>query len=374
MNIVIKNGNVIDPYNNTNEIKDIYIKNGKICNNKDFDRTNIDRELDAEGCFVVPGLIDYHVHLAPLLEIGIPAEAVCLSSGVTTAVDPGSTGCANYESYRGIINSSKLRIKCYLNVCSAGLVTSSYLENVDPKYYNKDKIKYLFDKYKDELLGLKIRMDKNIAHSLEPLEETIKLAEQLGVRVVVHTTNSAMPQSDIAKVLRKGDVFTHMYHDFGNAIVDEDGKIYEEIKKARERGVIFDSANARFHFSFKIAQQAIKEGFLPDIISTDLTMKSLYKKPQIFNMLFLLSKYLNMGFDMLTLIKLSVQNPAKLLNLEKEIGSLSEDSCADMAILKIVDKKTKFEDWDNNYIIGDKLIKNMATIKDGDILYQDIEF
>ena len=45
---------------------------------------------------------------------------------------------------------------------------------------------------------------------------------------------------------------------------------------AKERGVIFDAANGRSHFSFAVARAAIADRFLPDVISSDLTVLTLY--------------------------------------------------------------------------------------------------
>jgi predicted amidohydrolase len=300
----------------------------------------------------------------------------CFSSGVTTAVDAGSCGCSNYEFYRSFICSSKLRIKCYLNVCSAGLITSSYHEEIDPKYYNVKKIRRLFEKYGNDLLGLKIRMSKDITKDmgLEPLKETVRIADELGVNVVVHSTDPPCGMGEIASCLRKGDVITHSFHNIGPTIIDENGNVRDEIISARERGVIFDVANARFHFAFKVANAAIEKGFLPDVISTDLTVKSMYKKPQIFNMMFLLSKYLNMGLSLNEVIERVTSKPAKLLGMEKEIGSLGKGSCGDVTVIKLLDREENFEDWEGGKLKGTQLLKTMLTIRDGEVVYRDIEF
>ena len=58
MAILIKNGRVIDPKNNVDEIRDVYIENGKIegvC--------PADEIIDATGKIVAPGLVDMHCHL-----------------------------------------------------------------------------------------------------------------------------------------------------------------------------------------------------------------------------------------------------------------------------------------------------------------------
>ena len=64
MNILIKNGRVIDPATKTDKISDLYIEAGKIKEIKDeITPSKQDKVIDAKGCYVVPGLIDLHVHL-----------------------------------------------------------------------------------------------------------------------------------------------------------------------------------------------------------------------------------------------------------------------------------------------------------------------
>jgi len=63
--MVIKNGRVIDPANGVDDILHVIIDNGLIVSvNKELPSDErFDREIDAQGCWVVPGLIDIHVHL-----------------------------------------------------------------------------------------------------------------------------------------------------------------------------------------------------------------------------------------------------------------------------------------------------------------------
>ena len=119
--ILIKNGTVIDPANNIHDVLDVAIEGGKISavlKNIEAESVN---EVDASGCIVVPGLIDHHSHVYPLAKIGIPAESVCFSSGVTTIVDAGSTGAKTFRQHKEFITKSKLTVKAYINVCSTGL-------------------------------------------------------------------------------------------------------------------------------------------------------------------------------------------------------------------------------------------------------------
>ena len=64
---------------------------------------------------------------------------------------------------------------------------------------------------------------------------------------------------------------------FDDFILDENGRIFPEVWSARERGVLFDSAQGRIHCSFPVARAAIEQGFPPDVISTDLITFSVYQ-------------------------------------------------------------------------------------------------
>ena len=64
---------------------------------------------------------------------GVLGSLKVLNSGVPAAVDAGSTGCATYPEHRPFIQSSKLGIRAYLNVCSTGLSSLPVLEDADPK-------------------------------------------------------------------------------------------------------------------------------------------------------------------------------------------------------------------------------------------------
>ena len=65
MRILIKNGRIIDPANNFDQISDLYIENGIISEiDKNLNYTGADiAVIDATGKVVSPGLVDMHVHL-----------------------------------------------------------------------------------------------------------------------------------------------------------------------------------------------------------------------------------------------------------------------------------------------------------------------
>lgn len=374
IDLVIRNGYVIDPAEGRGEKADLHADDGKIIDvgaGAEFRNS-----IDATGCLVVPGLIDYHLHLAPLAEIGVGGELACFPSGVTTAVDCGSAGAATWEGHRPALLSSRLEVKSFLHVCSAGLVTGQYHENPDPALWDRVKIRRLFRDFPGELIGLKLRAGAEIVGTLglSPLEEAVKFGEELGVPVMVHCSNPPSKMADLLALLRRGDTITHAFQDKGDSILDGRGRIGEAARKARERGVIFDVANANIHFSFAVARQALEEHFYPDTISTDLTTRSLYRRPAVFNLAFVLSKYLSMGMPLDKVIACGSTIPARILGLAGKKGTLKAGADADIAVLRLVDRETEFGDRSGAIMKGTKLLKPMLTVKAGNIVYRDLEF
>lgn len=369
LDLLIVNGHVIDPKNNVNEVKTIAIYNGQITEYKDGDKAK--HTIDAKGKYVFPGLIDAHAHMfMDGTDIGIFPDSTYLPTGVTSAVDC-SAGASNYRLFRSsVVARSKVTIKSFLQVCSAGLVTTSYHECINPKYFNAEKIERIYRENSDNILGLKIRLSEELVDGLgiEPLKETIKIAEKIGCPVEVHCTNLPVPTSEVLEILRPGDIFEHVYQGVKNTIIDPDGKLYDSVKKARDRGIIFDTAEGRKHGDYDVMLQAKEQGFVADICSTDLVLGSMFRRP-IFSLPNLMSRYVCMGISLYDVVKMATENPAKLMKMEDEIGCLSKGANADVAIFDMIDFKQTYTDSKGSKFEADKLLKPEMTIKDGYIVY-----
>ena len=62
MTILIKNGRVLNPSENLDKVMDLLVEDGRIKEKKEQIETDADKIIDAKGCYVMPGLIDLHVH------------------------------------------------------------------------------------------------------------------------------------------------------------------------------------------------------------------------------------------------------------------------------------------------------------------------
>ena len=127
MKILIKNGHVIDPDTKLDQVADVLLEDDKIQEVKENIKDKADRVIDARGCYVMPGLIDMHVHLRdPGLthkEDVFTGSKAAARGGVTTLVAMPNTKPVidNPERLSYVKNKA---MQCNLvNVLQAGAIT-----------------------------------------------------------------------------------------------------------------------------------------------------------------------------------------------------------------------------------------------------------
>jgi dihydroorotase len=334
--------------------------------------------MDARGYDVLPGLIDFHGHFSWLYakELCMP-DSYELPNGVTSACDGGSTGSSGFEGFlRSTILQSELTMKALVNVASGGMSTNRYTENIRPENYDENGLAYLFERYSDWILGLKLRIGKGISDGMgvQPLRASIRLAEKLNTVLALHPTHSLEPFSEIVPLLRGGDILCHPYQQMGdNSLLDEGGKVQDCVWDAKKRGVVFDCAHGRINFSFAMAKTAIAQGLLPDIISTDISTNSMYLE-QVFSLPMVMTRFLAMGMTLIEVVRACTETPARLMGKAGQIGTLQPGALADICIMKNEARPVRLPDMYGNTVNGDRVLIPQMTIKAGKVKYCHMDF
>ncbi len=375
MDMLIRNGRVIDPLRNIDEVRDIGIIGDKIVETagRDIEAT---QTVDASGCYVLPGLIDFHTHTY-YKKTGLGACPDFLpATGVTAAVDAGSSGCRNFpDFYTDVMLKSPVRMKAYLSCCSIGMAGPGGHEDFAPEHFEADEIARARERYPDRIIGLKLRIGSHLVRDLRPLEAAVEMAERIGgMPLCVHVTDPAGSMRDVAKLLRRGDILCHVYHGTGDTILDAHGRVLDEILKARERGVIFDVANGNLNCYHSVSIAAIREGFLPDIISTDLTRDKLNYAARARTLPFVMSKYLSFGMTLSEVVRCATATPAGVMGMEGRIGTLAPGSSADVTIVRQVKRRVVYRDTASAAYVGNSLLVPQMTVLNGEIAFGQIDF
>jgi dihydroorotase len=174
-------------------------------------------------------------------------------------------------------------------------------------------------------------------------------------------------QELVLQHLRPGDISTHMYLNYV-PMLDEQGKLLPYLNEARKRGVIFDVGHGSGSFLFRQAGPAIRQGFIPDSISTDLHVSSMNSGMK--DMLNVMSKMLNLGAPLDQVIAQSTWHPAREIHRE-ELGNLDVGADADVTVLRIERGDFGFVDSFGARLRGNQRLLAELTVRDGLVVWDE---
>jgi len=370
--LLLTDGTVLNPATGLNRKLDVGVAGGRVAAvESDLPVANAKKVLDASGCYVTPGLIDFHVHSYwGVNPYGCNLDALCLATGVTTTMDAGSAGPVNLLGFRNLVNeSSKTRMLGFVALAQHGVLNEPG-ELVNLGFADSDGAAQTVGDNRDIGVGIKVRLHKKSIgeNSRAALRLAIKAGEATRTPIMVHVGDTAISMSEIADTLRPGDIITHCYTPQKPSIIDQKGKLLPEVRKAKERGVIFDVGHAGGHFDFDLVRRAMGDGLLPDVISSDLHGR--LKQPGfgiVGDLPTTLTKFLPLGLNLEEIIARCTINPARVIGWQDRIGSLEVGREADIAVLKIVDEPTKLHDSVGGEMTANQHIAVCYTIRKGEV-------
>src|SRR6266566_7414261 len=373
--LLLQGGHVIDGKNKIDAVRDIAIKDGKIAEvAAAIDPTKAHKVVNVAGLYVAPGLVDIHVHVyagtgqrgAYSGDNSVYPDGYTFRSGVTTVVDAGSSGWRNFPDFKDrVIDRSKTRVLALLNIVGKGMGGGTTVEQ-DMNDMDASATADQAKKYAGTVVGIKT------AHFAGPewtaVERAVEAGTKANIPVMVDfgTFRPERPYQDLVlKKLRPGDISTHMY--LGAVpMLDDAGNVNSYLFEARKRGVIFDVGHGGGSFLFRQAAPAMKQGFIPDSISTDLHVSSMNAGMK--DMLNVMSKFLNMGMALDDAVLRSKWNPAREIKRE-EFGNLSVGAPADVAVLRVEKGRFGFVDINGARMKGTQKLVCELTVHNGMVVY-----
>lgn len=379
--IVIKDGHVIDPKNNINGIMDVAINDGKIVQvSKNIDTKQATQVVNAKGMYVTPGLLDIHGHVFFGTEpdhylsnglVALPPDGFTFRVGVTTIVDCGGAGWKSFPTFKkNIIDNSQTRVLSFLNIVGEGMRGGAYEQDINDM--NAKMAAMVAQQNKDYVVGFKVAHFQGPEWT--PVDRAVEAGKLANMPVIIDFGGNNPPLSIeelFMKHLRPGDIYTHTYTllegNVRETVVDEaTKKVKPFVLEAQKRGIIFDVGYGGASFNFSQAIPAIKSGFYPNTISTDLHTGSMNGSMK--DILSIMSKFVAMGMDEASVIKASTWAPAQVIKRE-ELGHLSVGAIADVAVLNMREGNFGFYDKTGYKMEGKKKFECEMTVKGGKIVY-----
>jgi dihydroorotase len=370
--IVIRGGEVIDPSQGLRRVCDVAVLNGKIeAVGESIDRSQARTVIDARGQLVTPGLIDLHVHVYPHSPFGLEPDPLCPAGGVTTMLDAGTAGSYNFDAFRReTIDRSRTQIFSLVNLSCIGLTCGSLGELLDRRYADPDGVVATIERNRDVAVGVKIRASANIIGNGEQgwanLNDAIRAARDSNTWLMVHIGDCPMPIPELVEALSPGDCITHCFRTSSTRVTDDNGKIFDAVRSAAERGVVFDVGHGFGSFNWDVVQAALDDGFEPTTISTDLHTMNIHGP--VYDMPTTMSKFLMLGLSLERVIEMSTTIPARILNKSDDIGTLRVGTVADIAVLERLTGDFVFSDSNQQTRTGSELLVAATTVRRGEIV------
>lgn len=422
MTILIKGGRVIDPATKTDKKMDVFISKGKIQKVAEKIEAQADKVVDAKGCYVMPGLIDLHVHLRDpglthkeTIETGAKAAA---RGGFTTIVAMPNTKPVMDDGLRVRYVHNKAKMEAPIHVLQAGAITKGQkgeeLADIEgmvkagsPAISEDGKSVMNAELYKEAMeIAAKLEIpvlahceDIHLVHGGVFNEDSN--SEALHIPGITNTVEDVIVARDILLAKETG-VRLHLCH------CSTKDSVYM-VKEAKKEGIHVTAEVSPHHFSLcsddipgrdgnykmnpplrtKEDMEALRQGLkedIMDVIATDHAPHTEEEKKQPIEkapfgivgletaVALTITNLVKEGY--LTPMQMAEKmsyNPAKVLGIDK--GSLEEGKDADVVIIDpeaeyVIDKRTFASKGKNTPFDGMKVNgKVIATICDGEIVF-----
>ena len=251
MTILIKNGHVVDPLTGKDGCFHVLIEGDRIKKVAQSIDEKADKVIDAEGCYVMPGLIDLHVHLRdPGLEYKETLETggkAAVKGGVTTVCAMPNTRPVIDDGEKVAAVHTRAERECLTHVIQIGAVTKGQegKELADIEGMAKAGCRAVSEDGKSV-------MDASL------YRRGMKAARDAGIRVFAHCEDITMVEKGVMNAGENADRLG--LRGITNSV--EDVIVARDILLAKETGVRLHLCHCSTADSVKMVAEAKKEGLL----------------------------------------------------------------------------------------------------------------
>jgi dihydroorotase len=371
--LLVKGATLIDPAHGIQAPADVAFAGGLVAAvGKDLPASQASSTVDASGHLIAPGMVDLHVHVFDGVSfLGVPPDPTCLARGVTTVVDAGSAGADTFPGFvKYVIEVSATRIFAQLNISSQGMLSPAIGELDDLQWASVPRALQMIEQHRDLILGVKVRLTRDSvvgkSAGLQPLYRAREAADAAELPIMVHPQGAwCASLDDILAVMKDRDILTHSYHGRSHGILDEQNKVRRSVRKARERGVVFDVGHGAGSFSWQVCETALAQEFPPDTISSDLHTGNV--NGPVYDLATTVSKFLHLGFSLEDALAKVTASPAQVIGMADRIGTLAVGAWGDAVVLGLEEGAFELRDCHDQVRTGRQRLVPRTVIKDGRI-------
>ncbi len=401
---VIQGGHVICPSSGIDGVMDVAVSDGKIAAvRKDILPSTAKTTIDARGKLVIPGMIDTHAHVYKYVtgRFGLDADLCGVESGVTCLVDQGGPSCMTLPGFRHfIVEPAKTKVVAFISAYLVGGMEGHYYADLyAPNLMDPAATIKAAKENADLVKGVKGHAEIGgfARFGTKVIERSAQIARDAGIPLYVHFGQlwELPPEgangidadtiiAEVVKLLKPGDILAHPFTRHPGGFVDKTGKIHPIVRQALDMGLKTDVGHGS-HFSYRLAKIAIGAGIIPDTLGADMHGYNTYVPPPPgtpgglhpdaenhpfagqarFSLTQAMSSMLALGIDLNRVVEMVTTNPAKMVRLESEIGSLKPGVSADVSVLNDLRGRFKLMDNEKTEVITERLLTPAFCLRKG---------
>ncbi len=249
MRMIIKGGRVLDPASNTDGIKDVLVENGVIIKVEDSIDETAENIIDAKGMYVMPGLIDLHVHFR---EPGFEHKET-IRTGARAAARGGFTTVCTMPNTKPVIDSVEM-VKYVIN--KAKEVTDINVLPIAAITAGQDG-EFITDFENLKAAGaVAVSEDGKSVMNARVARQAMKLAAEVGIPVFAHCEDKNLVARGVMNAGNKAKELG--FYGIMNAV--EDVIVARDIVLAKNTGAQLHLCHCSTEDSVRMVEEAKKEG------------------------------------------------------------------------------------------------------------------
>ena len=397
--LVLTGGTIIDSVTGLNGRYDLAVSGGKIAAlEPDLSQAPARERIDLAGKIVTAGMIDTHAHVYEHVtgRFGLNPDMVGVRSGVTTLIDQGGPSCMTIGGFRHyLVNTVDSRLLCFISCyLVGGLEGHLYPDLYGPTGVNIDHTVRVAKENLDIVRGIKAHAEigGQSRWGLDVIKTGREIARQTGLPLYIHLgqlwpslEEGPVPDADelireLVPIMEPGDVLAHPFTRHPGGFVSKEGEVHPIVFEAIERGVRVDVGHGS-HFSFEVAKRVLDTGVRPFTLGADLHGYNVKVPPAgmdkavreenpffgvaPFSLTVAMTELLTLGMSLEDVIATVTANPAVMVRMQDEIGTLQVGRQADVSVLEILNGRFKLSDNSGVEVVTDKLIRPVFCLRAG---------
>jgi dihydroorotase len=152
-------------------------------------------------------------------------------------------------------------------------------------------------------------------------------------------------------------------------LLDPNGKLWPQVRRAKEFGVLMDVGHGLHNLNFDVARKVLDQELFPDGVSTDGHRGN--RAGPVYDLPTTMAKLMALGFSLNQVVEMATVNAARLLGRSHEMGFILVGRPAEISVLRLEEREWKAVDSQRGTIQARQALMPVYAIRN-DSVYEPL--